>query len=199
VADPEKGALSKSLHALSDGTQGFWPLKATAIENSTISLKIKGQESLPDSVGVYLVQSASHKVYKLSSQDAVNVSSKDLNSGAYDVRIDTEEGVRSSLPQLGFRNVPNPFNTFTTFKYSVAQDYALAGVNYSLKVYSVSGEVVFTRKGVFSQGSNMLNIRWNGVDNQGTRMPNGSYFVRLKVNAPGLPELISQRKIVKLK
>ena len=73
-----------------------------------------------------------------------------------------------------YENYPNPFNPSTTIVFDVARDK-----NVRLQVFSLSGRLVRTlvdRR--MSAGRHQ--IVWNGVDDEGLRMPSGTYFIRFE-------------------
>ncbi|MDQ1267072.1 MAG: hypothetical protein QG635_2225 [Bacteroidota bacterium] len=72
-------------------------------------------------------------------------------------------------------NYPNPFNKFTTIKYT------LPGTAYvTLKIYSLNGQL---RKALVNelQSSGEQKASWDGTDNSGQNLSSGSYIYELEV------------------
>jgi hypothetical protein len=67
---------------------------------------------------------------------------------------------------------PNPFNPFTNLSFTLPED-----VNYSLKIYNVTGQLVRTYEGMGSVGLNAIN--WDSKDNAGVEVASGVYFYKL--------------------
>lgn len=72
-----------------------------------------------------------------------------------------------------FRNAPNPFNPFTTFRADIA------GGPIRLDVFDVRGRLVRTLlEGNRTAGA--LRVDWDGTDGRGRALPSGVYFGRLE-------------------
>ena len=70
-------------------------------------------------------------------------------------------------------NYPNPFNPTTTINYTMGKD-----VDVSIKVYSITGELVETLvNGKKAQGNH--SIEWNGKNIDGDNVASGMYFVKM--------------------
>lgn len=71
-------------------------------------------------------------------------------------------------------NRPNPFNAYTEIEFSLPE----AG-HTSLRIYNINGQLVRTlRDDHLPAGSHM--VRWDGLDEAGTRVASGIYFCRLE-------------------
>lgn len=68
---------------------------------------------------------------------------------------------------------PNPFNPETSISYSVRTGGAV-----TMRVYSVNGRLVRTLKDNEYNQPGSYEVRWDGVDNQGGRVPSGIYFIK---------------------
>jgi hypothetical protein len=73
------------------------------------------------------------------------------------------------------QNSPNPFTTSTTIKFTMAEE-GLA----TLTIYNILGDKVFERCDHFGKGINVL--EWNGTDQRGQHLCNGTYFYRLQTS-----------------
>jgi len=93
------------------------------------------------------------------------------------------------------QNYPNPFNPTTEIRFDLPQTS-----NVSLKIYNLIGqEVAILTNTVFNAGS--YQIQWNGVDDHGSAVGSGIYFVKLVASSTdGTSEAFSQvRKMILLK
>ncbi len=78
------------------------------------------------------------------------------------------------------QNRPNPFRDNTTFEFNLAQGAAV-----SLKVYNVLGEEVANIfEGNAAAGMNTFD--WNGTNNDGDKLSQGTYIYTLSVNGTPL-------------
>ncbi|MBN2071208.1 MAG: T9SS type A sorting domain-containing protein [Candidatus Krumholzibacteriota bacterium] len=76
------------------------------------------------------------------------------------------------------QNFPNPFNPSTSIRYSIpAGSGALTRV--VLKVYDVSGRLVRTLVDE-EQAPGIINVTWDGLDNNGKRVVSGVYFYSIE-------------------
>ena len=71
---------------------------------------------------------------------------------------------------------PNPFNPETSIEYSTRVSGAV-----TMKIYSIDGRLVRTLKEGEYTTAGSHEVRWNGIDNAGRRVPSGIYFVRTSV------------------
>jgi hypothetical protein len=72
------------------------------------------------------------------------------------------------------QNFPNPFNPMTTLAFDMAQ----AG-SVTIKIYDVSGRLVATVLNA-QKAIGRHTIEWNGKDANGSNVPSGIYFYRMK-------------------
>jgi hypothetical protein len=87
------------------------------------------------------------------------------------------------------QNAPNPFNPTTEISFAVPD----GGANVSLRVYDITGRLVRTLvEG--NEPAGTRTVTWSGDNDQGQRVPSGTYFYRL--TAPSFSE---QKKMVLLK
>jgi len=97
------------------------------------------------------------------------------------------EGEVPSSP-LVMKAYPNPFNPETTISFTLEQSEATL-----ITVFTLDGRPVrLLADRIFSAGKNTAS--WNGLDNNGRRLPSGSYLIRLQT-ASG----IRQSKVTLLK
>jgi hypothetical protein len=72
------------------------------------------------------------------------------------------------------QNFPNPFNPSTTLTFDVAQ----AG-NVTIQIYDVSGRLVATPLNAHKE-IGRHGVEWNGKDTNGSLVPSGIYFYRMR-------------------
>lgn len=71
------------------------------------------------------------------------------------------------------QNFPNPFNTSTQIRYTLARPGPV-----TVSIYDIQGRKVATLiEG--NQGQGVQSVVWDGVDESGVAVPSGTYFVRL--------------------
>jgi hypothetical protein len=124
-----------------------------------------------------------------------------MDNGAYSIVVGTEGFASSLSPDylLKFSSSPNPFSSATRFSYSIPPALAQQGtISYSLHIYSVSGRVVKTIKGVFKRDANAFSTIWDGTDDGGRPLPAGYYMARFRVSLPGSKNITALEKMVKL-
>lgn len=124
-------------------------------------------------------------------EQATIVYTPSLINGEYQIQIfasdtsgNTHEGevIRFQLDEAveieDMRNVPNPIRTSTFFTYNFVQspDYV------AIKIYSVAGKLVRTIADASAKrGYN--ETYWDGRDEDGSRLANGTYFYKVIVGA----------------
>ena len=103
-----------------------------------------------------------------------------------DVVVDAPAATRGVVLE---QNVPNPFNPYTTIRYSLD-----AGTDVALRVFDVKGRMV--RELVNGHRvAGRHQVIWDGLDGSGERVSSGTYFYRLSV--AGQPEQVRRMTLVK--
>lgn len=74
------------------------------------------------------------------------------------------------------RNYPNPFNPETTISFIIANPGKV-----TLSVYNIKGQRVKLIKDGYLAGGHH-SVVWNGLDEQGSAVSSGVYFVRVEMN-----------------
>jgi len=74
------------------------------------------------------------------------------------------------------QNFPNPFNPSTTLTFDMAQ----AG-HVTIQIYSVSGRLIRTLVDE-RRDAGRHRVEWNGMDTNGSSVPSGIYFYRMKAS-----------------
>jgi hypothetical protein len=99
--------------------------------------------------------------------------------GAYGVGQDCTiaSSADEPLPQARFElshNHPNPFNPTTRIQFSLPEPSQI-----SLRIYDLSGRLVWQLAGQDQWAAGPHAITWNGRDDAGRELPSGVYFYRL--------------------
>lgn len=94
-----------------------------------------------------------------------------------DIAMGEDVPTRNSLDAVVF---PNPFNPTTSVRF-----FAPAAGPYTIDIYNVSGRLTRSIEGN-SSNAGMIDVPWNGLDNNGASAASGIYLMR--VNAGGLTE-----------
>ena len=71
---------------------------------------------------------------------------------------------------------PNPFNPSTTLRYSIPHSSDI-----KIKIYNLLGKEIWT-KDETQTIAGMYEVVWNGVNNSGSKLSSGIYFVRIQAN-----------------
>jgi flagellar hook assembly protein FlgD len=91
-----------------------------------------------------------------------------------------------------YQNYPNPFNPTTTIEFDVPE---IAGSipRAAVQIFNILGQHVRTiERGIHDAGR--YSVRWDGMNENGTRVASGVYFYRLLAG-----EYASTKKMVMMK
>jgi hypothetical protein len=105
-----------------------------------------------------------------------------------------QEDIRNSIPRnwMLYQNYPNPFNPTTTIEFDVPE---IAGSipRAAVQIFNILGQHVRTiERGIHDAGR--YSVRWDGMNENGTRVASGVYFYRLLAG-----EYASTKKMVMMK
>jgi hypothetical protein len=118
-------------------------------------------------------------------------------SPGYEVQVDdpiAAEVVPPAATALG-RNVPNPFNPFTTLFYTIGAMPDGAGARrVELSIHDVAGDRVATLVSA-RLPPGQYRTSWSGTTDAGVELPSGAYFARLRVDG----EPLRSRKLLLLR
>lgn len=132
----------------------------------------------PTGPGVYTVR-ASRWDYKDQIIENIVVNEGEIVQVAIPMYLTTtaiDDPVIPSLKLTTLTNYPNPFNPETTISFIAPQ----AGTT-KLSVFNIKGQRVnMLYNGLLSKGHH--SIVWNGLDERGTAVSSGIYFVRVEMN-----------------
>jgi len=106
----------------------------------------------------------------------------------YLVRTGPDASVDPREPGSDLRVVkasPNPFSTSVRISYILS-----APARVSADVFDIRGRRVSGLLGGASQGAGCRSLTWDGTDSNGTRMPPGIYFLRLRAGSTSAVEKI---------
>ena len=76
-------------------------------------------------------------------------------------------------------NYPNPFSTSTTFTF---QQNLLTPLNVKIKIYTIAGRLIKTIE-KFNISQKFVLVDWDGRDNDGNEIANGTYLYKLIVSS----------------
>ncbi|MCX7875840.1 MAG: type IX secretion system sortase PorU [Melioribacteraceae bacterium] len=76
-------------------------------------------------------------------------------------------------------NFPNPFSSFTTFTFQ--HNYS-SSINCKIKIYTVAGRLIRTIE-INDMINKFVKIDWDGRDDDGNQIANGTYFYKLIVES----------------
>jgi hypothetical protein len=94
----------------------------------------------------------------------------------------------TSGESLSVRAYPNPFNPETTIEYNLKSNALVA-----IQIYDVQGKRVRSLGGDYRQAGTYT-IKWDGLNESGTQVPSGIYFVRLSAGNETLNHRIVMMK-----
>ncbi len=109
--------------------------------------------------------------YRLSAVD-INGNESEGSEILFWVPTSVDSQLKPSKMSL-VKNVPNPFNPFTTISYGIPVDS-----NVSLVIYDVRGQVIQTLQSG-PQAAGWYDVVWNGETADGETISTGIYFARL--------------------
>jgi len=91
------------------------------------------------------------------------------------VRLNTEEAPEIPVEFSLYQNYPNPIRTSTTISFSTPEYTD----NAEIEIYNVKGQLVKTLLPTTTHQSVLINVYWNGTDENGNQLSNGIYFYKL--------------------
>lgn len=133
----------------------------------------------PSGAGTYTVRASRWDYQDLIIPNVVVTLGEDtiLNIPLVRTNVANDDNTQSPEPtDFGIANFPNPFNPTTTISFITPQ----AGTA-KLTVFNIKGQRVnMLYNGLLSKGYH--SIIWNGLDDRGTAVSSGVYFVRVEMN-----------------
>ena len=91
------------------------------------------------------------------------------------------------------QNYPNPFNPTTTIAYTIAEPSRV-----EIRIYNIVGQRVKTYDQRM-QPSGTFNVRWSGVNDNGSRVASGTYIIRLEAVTSNGENTVLTKKMTLLK
>lgn len=133
----------------------------------------------PSGAGIYSVKVSRWDYQDLIIPNVVVTLGEDtiLNIPLVRTNVANDDNTQSPEPtDFGLANFPNPFNPTTTISFIAPQ----AGTT-KLSVFNIKGQRVITlHDGFLTKGQHR--IVWNGLDERGSAVSSGVYFVRVEIN-----------------
>jgi hypothetical protein len=114
--------------------------------------------------------------------DSLLVKVADVNGNYSEKKLAFILGEELSIKFLA--NYPNPFLEKTQIAFTVTDVCETA----SIKIFSIAGRLVRSWDLIDLIGKNIIGyqeLEWDGTDNEGYTVGNGTYYVKLKVRGPG--------------
>jgi hypothetical protein len=96
-----------------------------------------------------------------------------LDNGNRSVLFETDEISTPAMPLTLFQNHPNPFNPATTISFYLPEKCTI-----KLEVFDITGKRVVSLVDD-KRGAGLHSLRWDGVDEKGTKVSTGVYLYRL--------------------
>jgi hypothetical protein len=93
--------------------------------------------------------------------------------GVNDTQSQNDQNVETSGESLTIRAYPNPFNPETNIEYHLKSNALVA-----IDIYDIQGKQVRSLGGDYRQAGTYT-IKWDGLNENGTQVPSGVYFIRI--------------------
>jgi mRNA-degrading endonuclease RelE of RelBE toxin-antitoxin system len=100
----------------------------------------------------------------------------------------TNKQIDSSSENLSIRTYPNPFNPETNIEYNLK-----SSAQVSITIYNVQGKQIRSLANNYRQ-TGTYTIRWDGLNESGTQVPSGVYFIRISAGNETLNHRIVMMK-----
>ena len=144
--------------------------------DNMMSELIEGQQ-LESVMGIF---NYSFGTYKIQIRDVADLGTT--------VGIDEDVNVNPFAYEL-HENFPNPFNPETHIRFSIGGQE-----NVKLVIYDIIGQQVRALINGDSYGAGFHAVNWNGLDNNGQKVPSGMYIYRIKAG-----DFMADKKMLLLK
>ena len=168
----QSGQVSPALQGLSGGY-----IPDLAVDGNRLIVADQGSFSDPSSAGLKIFDAADHSLLQGPISTGLPPVSIAVLSDA-GPRPTAVADAATALPMqsaLG-KAYPNPFNASVAIPFVLAREEAI-----QLVVYDALGQAVRTlQQGVWPAGAHR--VAWNGRNDSGQYVGNGTYFVRLRAN-----------------
>ena len=149
-----------------------------AVDGNRLIVADQGSFSDPNSAGLKIFDATDYSLLRGPISTGLPPVSIAVLSSDTDLLPTAVAEVAAALPEqstLG-KAYPNPFNASVTIPFSLAQEGAI-----QLVIYDALGQAVRTlQQGVWPTGAHR--VAWDGRNDSGQYVGNGTYFVRLRTN-----------------
>lgn len=116
------------------------------------------------------------------------------NSADVTIRFEVVANDKSLISRV--YNYPNPFSTKTQFMFE--HNMPNQDLNIHVQIMTITGKVVKSiRQQVFAEGTRISNIDWDGLDDMGDKLANGTYIYKMHVrNSNGMSDTKLQKLVI---
>ncbi len=108
--------------------------------------------------------------------------------GVSDTKTQSNVETETSGESLSVRAYPNPFNPETTIEYNLKSNALVV-----IQIYDVQGKNVRSLGGDYRQAGTYT-LKWDGLNESGTQVPSGVYFIRISAGNETLNHRIVMMK-----
>jgi flagellar hook assembly protein FlgD len=156
-------------------------------QNSNFYSFVPATDLKPNEASVVLNPILEDGDYQLiiSAKDASN-----NTSGKEDYVVDFRVLSKKTITEVF--NYPNPFSTSTQFVFTLTGEVP---DQFSIQIMTVTGKVVKEilkeELGLLKIGNNITEYKWDGTDEFGNRLGNGTYFYRVLMSNSGEYESVN--------
>ena len=177
-------------------TREVWPLELVTSKPDKVTLTFNGIETVPEEFDVLLVDDLLQQSLNLRDENRYEVLTLENNrpralSLVISPKEDTDSFLNEELPDQFevYQNFPNPFSSWTTITYSLAEDTPV-----EVYVYNMLGQRVATLESVAMNKAGTYRVFWGGRSDSGAPLAGGIYIVRVHTSRHVLSKTITKIK-----
>ena len=105
-----------------------------------------------------------------------------INNYSYDsIKLNTSKSGTDVDKIFNVYNFPNPFSERTFFTYQI-KDFSKTSVSTELNIYTQNGKNIKKINDNTEEMTNFISIEWDGTNQNGLLVPNGTYLYTLNIN-----------------
>jgi hypothetical protein len=169
------GRMAADFRSGQDASRGTWPLTLTTAQSGTISLAWDGLESLPKTLRLTLLDTATGARFPLASRSGWSVA---VQAGQTRKLQIVAEAERSQV--LGITNVLTRSAGRASGGSSIRLEYSLtADADVQAEISTLAGRSVRRLTTSRGRSTERQSVLWNGLTDSGQPLPAGGYLVTL--------------------